>query len=450
MASVQTNLREAFVEAFGGRAEAVSLCRAPGRVNLIGEHTDYNGLPVLPMALSRAIRVAFRPRSDSRVILRDLDTTYPEAAFENKAEILPSEAGNWANYWKAAVQGLNQHLALRQFPGFEALVDSDLPVAAGLSSSSALVVAAALTYLKAAGFRLEEDISRLDLADLMAEAEHYVGTRGGGMDQAVILNGQDGYACKIDFFPLRVELAPVPEDCAILVCDSMIKVRKSGEALHRYNAGPASCALIRALVQRQIGDEFGEGIDIEHLGDLWQGGLCLTYTEAKDLCERAIPGTFTTAREAAQRLGCAPEEVREDWLKNLPEPQRGFPLRARLRHQLTEYRRVELARDALLQGNAEQFGRLMNESHASCANDFFISSPELDALVDAARASGALGARLTGAGFGGATVNLVPNESREAFIEGVTERYYRGHLGHEGEAPIFVAHASEGAGYFGE
>ena len=447
MANVAINLRGAFVAAFGGSADAVSMCRAPGRVNLIGEHTDYNGLPVLPMALNREIRVAFRRRDDSTVVLRDLDAAFPNARFENEGNLKPSEAGEWENYWKAAVLGLNRHLGLQNFPGFEALVDSDLPVAAGLSSSSALVVAAALAYLKVCGFRLGEDISRLELAEVLAEAEHYVGTRGGGMDQAVILNGRDGHACKIDFFPLQVELTPLPDDCVVVVCDSMVKVRKSGAALHRYNAGPASCALICALVQRQISDEFGEGISVERLGDLFHGGLCLTYAEAQGICERAVSRPYTTARQAAKRLDCSLEEVRERWLNDLPEPEDGFPLRARLRHQLTEYRRVEFARDVMMEGKGEKLGRLMNESHASCADDFFIGSPELDALADAARASGALGARLTGAGFGGAIVSLVPSEARDTFVTGVTERYYRGYHGYEGEPPVFVARACEGAGY---
>ena len=130
----------------------------------------------------------------------------------------------------------------------------------------------------------------------------------------------------------------------------------------------------------------------------------------------------------------------------LPEPAGGFPLAARLRHQITEYRRVEDARDALLVGDAAAFGKLMDASHASCAQDFEISGPELDALVDAARKSGALGARLTGAGFGGATVNLVPRDTCDTFVAGVTERYYRDYLGVEGAPPIFVARSSAAAG----
>ncbi len=328
------------------------------------------------------------------------------------------------------------------------LVESTLPIAAGLSSSSALVVGCALAYLHALGIALGEDgISRLELAELLAEAEHYVGTRGGGMDQTVILNGDAGHGCKIDFFPLRVELTPLPEDCAIVVCDSMVKVQKSGAALDRYNAGPRQCALACALVGQLVREEFGEEVTIERLGDLWYGDLCLTYLEVEDLCLRAVPSPRTTLTEAALRLNMDEETVRARYLGALPEPAGGFPLMARLRHQRTEYRRVERARDALLAGDSKTFGDLMNTSHTSCAQDFEISGPELEALVTAARRHGAWGARLTGAGFGGATVNLVPHEALDRFLAGLTDSYYRQYRGFDGEPPVFVAVPCEGAGY---
>ncbi len=440
-------LQQEYTARFPG-ADAPWICRAPGRVNLIGEHTDYNGLPVLPMAIHKEIRIAFGPRPDAVVDLQDLNPEYPRVTFENGPAVPPSEAGTWGNYCKAAVQGVNEYLNVEQFPGMNLLVSGDLPIAAGLSSSSALVVACGLAYLKVLGEELGEDISRIDLAEAMAEAEHYVGTRGGGMDQATILNGSEGHACKIDFFPLRVEVAPLPAGCAIVVCDSMVKVKKSGAALDRYNAGPRSCALACAIVEKQAREEFGDDLQLERLGDLWYGALCLTYEETKALCGRAVSRPRVTLAEAAKRLQLSPHELRERYLGDHPEPEGGFRLQARLRHLLTEYHRVECARDALLAADPKEFGRLMEASHQSCAEDFRISCPELDALVAAAKEAGALGSRLTGAGFGGATVNLVPEADSSSFIERVGETYYREGRGLEGELPIFVARASEGAGYF--
>lgn len=439
-------LRVLFKEAYPDAGEPF-VCRAPGRVNLIGEHMDYNGLPVLPMAIQQQICIAFAGRPEPTITLKNVCADFAPVSFENMAKIPPSAQGACENYCKAAVHGLNRHFEVTKFQGMDLLITSDLPMAAGLSSSSAMVVACALAYLAILDIQVERDISRKDLADLLARAEHYVGTRGGGMDQTCILHGAPGHACKIDFFPLRVELAPVPEDCAIVVCDSMVKVEKSGAGLQRFNAGPRLCALACALVEKQAQEEFGEEIELHRLGDLWLGPLCLLHEEGRELCMRAIPEERIGMAEIVKRLGMSEGKIRERYIADTPEPAEGFPLRARLRHQITEYRRVETARDALIAGAAEEFGQLMNASHGSCAHDFGISSPELDTLVECARKAGSLGSRLTGAGFGGATVNLVPKGRVAAFVEAITQSYYRDYKKHAGPAAIFVAEASEGAGY---
>lgn len=439
-------LRELFREAYPDAGEPF-VCRAPGRVNLIGEHMDYNGLPVLPMAIQQEILIAFAGRPEPVVTLKNVSPQFTPVSFDNVANIPPSGQGAWENYCKAAVQGLNRHFEVTKFQGMDLLVTSDLPMAAGLSSSSAMVVACSLAYLGVLDIQIERDISRKDLADLLARAEHYVGTRGGGMDQTCILHGAPGHACKIDFFPLRVERAPVPADCAVVVCDSMVKVEKSGAGLQRFNAGPRLCALACALVEKQAKEEFGDEIELDRLGDLWLGPLCLLHEEGRELCMRAVPEERMTLAEVAKRLEMTEAQVRERYIADTPEPAEGFPLQARLRHQITEYRRVETARDALIAGAAEEFGQLMNASHGSCAHDFGISSPELDMLVECARKAGSLGSRLTGAGFGGATVNLVRKEQVSSFLNAVTQSYYRDYRKHDGPAPIFIAEASEGAGY---
>src|SRR5690606_38183297 len=132
--------------------------------------------------------------------------------------------------------------------------------AEGLSSSSALVVASALAYLGCNGLELGKDITRLALADLLASAEQFVGTRGGGMDQAVIVCAEEGCATKIDFYPLRLEQVPVPSSHDIIVCSSLVKVEKSGDARIRFNMGAASCRLIAALVNSEVQRQFGEEV----------------------------------------------------------------------------------------------------------------------------------------------------------------------------------------------
>jgi len=420
--------------------------RAPGRVNLIGEHADYNGLPVLPMTLAQEIRIAVAPRKDGRIVLRNMDPAFPPAEFMNGGAITPSPPGSWENYTKAAVAGINQFLAPAGRPGFCMMAEANLPSGAGLSSSSALVVACALAYLDALGLVLDQDISRLKLAALLAEAEHFVGTRGGGMDQAVILAGAAGSASKIDFFPLRVESVPLPDDCEIVVCDSMVKAEKSGAARALYNMNPRLCHLGCALVRAKLSEEFEDDVELERLGDLWYGPMCLTTREAESLFKRAVPEGPVPLAEIASLLKQKPEKVATRWLEEVPIINGGYDIRARLRHQAGEYRRVETARDALMAGDAAALGQLMNESHASCRDNLGISTQALDRLTETALEAGALGARLTGAGFGGATVNLVPSERVERFIETVRQRYYTEYLGQDVPAPVFAARTSPGAG----
>jgi len=445
-----SELKAAFCEIYPGAGEP-GICRAPGRVNIIGEHTDYNGLPVLPMTIGQDIRIAFASRRDGAIRLHNTDRRFSPAEFANGRAIPPSATGAWDNYCKAAVQALNEHLEVTRFPGMDLLVSGDIPVSAGLSSSSALVVACALAYLRALGKTLGEDIARLALAELMAEAEHYVGTRGGGMDQAVILLGQEGRACKIDFFPLRIENAALLDSHRFVVCHSGVKAAKTGEMLHRYNAGPRLSQLICALVGKRLREEFDEEVAIARLGDLWYGHLCLTHREVGDLFARTFPTETLRLAEAAIQLGLTPEAIRERWLGDLKEPEGGFHLQARARHQLTEHRRVEEARDALLAGDAAGLGALMNDSHASCAKDYRISCPELETLVAIGRDCGAAGARLTGAGFGGCTVNLVSADATEDFEARVRRDYHEQYLASRGIAgageQTFVARSSAGAGY---
>lgn len=446
--TLQQTVQGAFAAAFPG--EEPRNCRAPGRINLIGEHVDYCGLSVLPMAIGREIRAAYTPDLSGQVTLVNTNADFPKAAFPNMPRLEPSAEGAWDNYVKAAVHGLNAYFRIREAPGFKAAFGGTIPGAAGLSSSSAMVVAASLVYLDVLGKRLDVDISRIELANLLAEAEYFVGTRGGGMDQAIILLGKSAHACKIDFCPLRAEHVPLFEGHVFVACNSLVKSEKSGDMRHRYNAGPYTARLIRALVEAQLRADFDEEIALAALGDLWFGALCMRDAEVADLFEAAFPNERMTLAEAGQRLGLGEADLRERFIEDLNEPEGGFRLRARARHLLTEYGRVEAARDLLLAGDdPEAFGALMDASHRSCAEDYQVSCPELDALSEAARHAGALGARMTGAGFGGCTVNLVPEHRLDAFFAEVERTYYRDFLGRT-ELPadvMLVAQASDGAGY---
>ncbi len=425
-----------------GASARVFVVRAPGRVNLIGEHTDYNGLPVLPMAIEREICLVATARDDRTVKVCNLDPVFPDASFELGRTIPPSRPGSWDNYFKAAITGLAEWLSA-QSPernlarGMNVTATGDVPVAAGLSSSSALVVAAALAFLATNGIEVgtQDDcvLDRIELAQILAAAERYVGTQGGGMDQAISLLGTKGNALKIEFFPLRTEAVPLPQDYSVVICNSLVKAEKSADALVNYNLGPVTCRLAAALLGSEFETRCRPRQKIERLGDINPESLGMEQGKIDEVVSATLGDGPLRVSEIALRLHLSVVEVRETYLRMrtgdlLPEPPHGFNLMPRVRHVLTEARRVTESVAALRAGDAARFGYLMDESHASCRDDFRISSPELDALVDAAKAGGAVGARLTGAGFGGCTVNLVHKETLPRFAGHVRSQYYEQYI----------------------
>ena len=242
---MQTILETTFGERYG--TPPTHLARAPGRVNLIGEHIDYAGLPVFPMAIQREVRIAFRPREDGLVLAATTDPAYAPCHFEVGRDIEPYEDGDWGNYLKAAVQGMVRAYGLER--GFDAVIQSTVPVAAGLSSSSALVIATAL----ALSGSNDAEPDPIELAELMADAEQYVGTRGGGMDQAISSGGRAGCAARVEFDPLRVEPVPVPDGWKFVVAHSLVQAHKSGGAREGYNRRRAETEEALARVVRHLG-----------------------------------------------------------------------------------------------------------------------------------------------------------------------------------------------------
>ena len=391
-------LTDRFEERYG--AAPTHLARAPGRVNLIGEHIDYAGLPVFPMALQREVRIAFRPREDGLVVAATTDEGYLPCQFRVEKDIEPFPDGDWGNYLKAAVRGMALGFEIDR--GFDALVDSSVPVAAGLSSSAALVIATALAV--AASNDLDPD--PIALAERMAEAEQYVGTRGGGMDQAISLGGRAGCAARVDFAPLRLTPIPVPQGWSFVVAHSLVQAHKSGGAREGYNRRRAETeeALQRVTAELELPEE--------------------EVHSYRDLLDRVSgPEALVGARECLDG----------DLLK-------------RFRHVVTEGARVVRAEAAMRAGSLNGFGQLMNGSHASLAEDYEVSIPELDELVELAREAGAVGARLTGAGMGGCIVALCAQPDTAAVLSHLSERYYtRRRRDEELSDVLFEAVPSEGA-----
>ena len=231
------------LDALPGRGAAL-LARAPGRVNLIGEHTDYNGLPVLPIAIDRDVLVAARRRDDDHVDLSNTDAAFPPRQYAVAAAIPPSPAGDWANYAKAAAEALVAELGRRglgALPGGAFRVDGRVPLAAGLSSSSALLVACGLAHLSLAGVALPP----AELAELFARAERYVGTLSGGMDQATALLARADHALRIDFFPAARAPGDHPGECGL-------RRRAEPRARREIGRGPRPLQSARDRVRARV------------------------------------------------------------------------------------------------------------------------------------------------------------------------------------------------------
>ena len=448
LANITAGFRKLFPE-----AQRPSLYRAPGRVNLIGEHTDYNGLPVLPMAIDHDISICASPRNDNRAVIRNTDPSFEDREFEIDFRILPYPKGDWGNYCKSAFQALqdyliNQKKEKRLLRGVNLLVDGNIPVGSGLSSSSALVVATAFAINDLNKLSLD----KLFLAELLALGERYVGTEGGGMDQATSLLGEKGMALKIDFFPLRIEYVSFPGDYVIVVCNSLVDAKKSASANLAYNQRVVECRLGAALIRKFVEDECNRKCNITLLGDLRKPEFSHMLGNVDAMLDKTLPGNELTLTEISSFLGMDENSVRERYLKlksgvYFKPPPSGLRIKSRLRHVLTEAERVEKSKEYIENRLIDEFGQLMYESHKSCAADYEISCPELDALVEIARENGAVGARLTGAGFGGCTVNLVHREKSSAFIENMTYGYYRGYLKKKRgfSDSVFVCQPSDGA-----
>jgi galactokinase len=359
--------------------------RAPGRVNLIGEHTDYNEGFVLPMALEMAAHVAAAPRADRLVVAHAVlfDET---ATFDLDA---PGEKrrGSWLDY----VEGVARTLEARgtRLGGASLLVSSDVPVGAGLSSSAALEVATGLALASVSN----TSPGPIELALAGQAAEHeYVGTRVGIMDQLTSALGRAGHALLIDCRSL--ETTPIPlrfDSYEIVVCDSHVS----------HNLASSEYNLRREQCERGV----------ELLGE-WLPGI----RNLRDVGVEDFAGL---------------EE-------RLPDP-----VRRRCRHVVTENARTLDAAGALARGDAAAAGRLMVRSHESLRDDYEVSCRELDILVGAALGvAGVAGARMTGGGFGGCTVNLVARDAVEPFLSAVASTYAR----EAGREPTcYVVRAGDGA-----
>jgi galactokinase len=356
---------------FRARAFRARAFRAPGRVNLIGDHTDYNDGFVLPLAID--LECVVRAAPHERVRLRSLELELEgEVDLPADGSAEPREVPGWGRYAAGVVRALAERG--RPAAGLDAVVSSSVPAGSGLSSSAALEVGLALALSDAAGFEL----APLELALACQEAEQIAtGVPCGIMDQLSSIAGRQDHALLIDCRDLSIRPLPLPEELAVVV--------------------------VHSGLPRELADS--------------------AYAERRAACEAAAARLGLTALRDA-----TPEQVAAD---------------PRARHVVSENARVLEAAEALAAGDHARLGRLLSESHASLRDDYEVSTPELDALVAALEAAGALGARLTGAGFGGCVVALAPRPDAERVAVEAMRRY-RAEVAVE--PTVFHVRAVDGAG----
>jgi len=380
-------LRKRFVQLFG---ESPRIYQAPGRVNLIGEHTDYNDGFVMPAAIGFYTQAAVAPRPDRKLVIHS--ENYSEQVEFDLDHWPAARAGHWSDYVIGVVKMLVR--SGRKLGGANLLLDGNVPQGAGLSSSASIEVAVGYALLDLANRAMGgAEIDRTKLALLCQQAENeFVGARCGIMDQFIASHGKRGQALLLDCRSLEYRLLPLPDDAALAICNTMVK---HSHAQGEYNQRRAECeAGVRALSK--------------HLPKV-----------------RALRDVTPADLEAYGR--------------ELPEI-----VMRRCRHVIGENARVLQAAAALARGDLQAFGKLMLESHRSLRDDYEVSCAELDWMVElAAQAQGVYGTRMTGGGFGGCTITLLQAGCVEAFQRTVGEGYERA----TGSKPeIYVCTAADGVG----
>ena len=347
---------QAFEQYCGG--QPVFIVQAPGRVNLIGEHTDYNDGFCLPLAIDRATWIALRPR-DGEVNVHALDM---DDAAMFALDALPRDGADWSRYVAGVAWALQENGYV--LAGWEGVLSGDVPIGSGLSSSAALELAMARAFAAVSGFEWQPT----RMAQIAQQTENrWLGLQSGIMDQLISANGVAGHALLMDCRTLSLSPVPLPAGTAVVVMDTKTP---RGLVNSAYNQRRAEC------------ERAAEVLGVAALRD----------------------ADLTDLEQAADRLDAV--------------------VFRRARHVISENERTLRAAEAMRAGDAAALGRLMNASHDSLRDDYEVTSHTLDTMVNSARRqSGCLGARMTGAGFGGCAIALVRQADVTPFMANVAREY---------------------------
>ena len=498
-----SSLTAHFVALYGSPPDFYA--RAPGRVNLIGEHVDYCGYSVLPMAIDRDTVIAARvlsasittPSSSSSsaeraVQLANYDAAYPAVTFhDSRALFTIADRHQWTKYLQCGFRGVFSELKASGEPSvvtspsspssssaqsssegadadvyfnhhaLQLLVHGTVPPSAGLSSSSSLVCASALTAAYAHGFQLR--FTKAQLADVASRCERFVGTMGGGMDQAISFLSQRGVAQRIDFDPLSNTAVRLPPSAVFVVCNSLFESEKAVQAARQFNARVLECKLAALLLAKHFGMTVkATDIPTLTLKKVQQhSGLSTAQLAAQLQRSALLHSAPYTPSEVESALGLSLSSslsYNANFGRVLTSPP-PLQLQRRALHVYSEAQRVfdfqaECGRPG---ASVAALGRLMDESHASCRDAYDCSCDDLERLVRVVKAAGAQGCRLTGAGWGGCVVALFDGSdgqrSVDEAMDAIRRDYYQAYKGVQPDDPrlseyMFTTIPSTGAAVF--
>uniref|UniRef100_A0A7C9CS37 Galactokinase n=1 Tax=Opuntia streptacantha TaxID=393608 RepID=A0A7C9CS37_OPUST len=437
-------IKSKFQEVFSNSPEVFA--RSPGRVNLIGEHIDYEGYSVLPMAIRQDTIVAIRKRgpNDEKILrIANLNgakysmCTYPA----DPNQELDLKNLKWGHYFICGYKGFYEYAKTKGINvgepvGLDILVDGTVPTGSGLSSSAAFVCSSTIAIMAAFG----ASFPKKELAQLTCECERHIGTQSGGMDQAISIMAKTGFACKIDFNPIRATDVKLPDGGSFVIAHSLAESQKAVTAATNYNNRVVECRLAAIVLAIKLGMDAKEAIiKVKTLSDV--EGLCVSFasTRGSDDPVVAVKEHLKEEPYTAEEIEKITNESLKSIFSNSPssldvlKAAKHYKLHQRAAHVYSEAKRVHAFKDSVSSNLSEEdmlkkLGDLMNESHYSCSVLYECSCPELEELVKVCREKGALGSRLTGAGWGGCTVSLVKESIVQQFINDLKENFYQSRI----------------------
>ncbi|KZV58713.1 galactokinase [Dorcoceras hygrometricum] len=438
-------LKSKFVEFFGHAPDIYA--RSPGRVNLIGEHIDYEGYSVLPMAIRQDTIVAIRKCNESGAekVLKIANVnsdkyhicTYPA----DPDQEIDLKNHRWGHYFICGYKGFYDYTKSKGVDvgetfGLEVVVDGIVPTGSGLSSSAAFVCSSTIAIMAVFG----ANFPKKELAQLTCECERHIGTQSGGMDQAISVMAQSGLAALIDFNPIRATEVQLPAGGTFVIAHSLAESQKAVTAATNYNNRVVECRLASIVLGIKLGMKPEEAVaKIRTLSDV--EGLCVIFAGTRGSSDPVIAVKELLKQEpySTEDIENITNEKLQTIFANSPSSldvlraAKHFKLHQRAAHVYSEAKRVYAFKDAVSSKSSDEeilkmLGNLMNESHHSCNVYYECSCLELEELVKISRDNGALGARLTGAGWGGCAVALVKENIVPQFILNLKDQFYQSRI----------------------